>query len=66
MTDSKEAVEFDCVMLNETPKAFKIELLIGKKKREQWVPKSISEVTGTKKGMKIHIQRWFCEKENLL
>lgn len=65
--DGKELIEFDCEVLNETEKAYKIELLLAKKKKKQtWVPKSISEMNQGKKTSQIGIQRWFCEKEGLL
>lgn len=65
--DSKELIEFECELIAETEKAYRIRLLLAKKKvKELWVPKSLSEMNEGSKQSQIGIQRWFCEKENLL
>lgn len=65
--DGKELIEFDCEVEGGSSKAHKVELLLAKnKKRTIWVPMSISKLTEKKTGTTIGIQRWFCEKENLL
>ena len=67
MSDSsKELVELDCELLNETPKAYRVRLLCGKKYRDIWAGKTVSEVIANSKGTKLMIQRWLAEKEGLL
>lgn len=62
-----ETVEFDCELLNETPKAFRIKIQVtAKKSKELWVGKSVAEVNGSKKGTKVSMPQWLAEKEGLL
>lgn len=63
----KETIELDCELLNETAKAYKVEIFLPKNKRKQlWVPKSQSEVSSSKNGTKVTIPTWLAEKENLV
>lgn len=60
-------VEFDCELLNETAKAWKVEIqLTSKKKKHLWVAKSQAELVANKKGAKITIAYWLANKEGLL
>lgn len=62
-----ETVELDCELLNETPKAFQIEVMLStKKKKTLWVGKSVAEVVGNKKGTKVTMPQWLAEKEGLV
>jgi hypothetical protein len=64
---SKELIEFDCELLNETPKAYKVCVMLSRnKQKEFWAGKTIAEVISNKNGTKLSIQRWVAEKEGLL
>lgn len=65
--DNDETVELDCELLNETPKAYKINVMLtAKKSKELWVPKSQSTLVSNRKGNKITLPQWIAEKEGLL
>lgn len=65
--NSKELVEFDCELLNETPKAYKVAVMLAKNKTKTfWAGKTIAEVFSNKNCSKLSIQRWVAEKEGLL
>lgn len=66
MSEEKERVELDCVLVNETDKAFKVEIMVGKKTKTFWFPKSQSEVIANRKGSKLMLAHWLAEKEGLL
>lgn len=69
-----EMAEIDCVALGASDKAFKIEVLKGKKKHQLWIAKSILNQE-TKQGledanegeaMTIEVPLWLAEKEKLV
>lgn len=62
-----EKIEFDCVIVNETSKAFKLEIMItSKKSKTIWFGKTVVTVIGNSKGTKATIPQWLAEKEGLL
>lgn len=67
MNKEQETIELDCELLNETTKAYKVEIFLAKNKRKQlWVPKSQSDLVANKNGSKITLPQWLAEKENLV
>lgn len=64
---NEDHVEFDCEIINETPKAFKLKIMItSKKSKELWLPKSQVTVAGNKKGTNVVVPKWLAEKNELI
>lgn len=66
MNKNNEKITLDCELINESHKAYKIEVLVGKKRKQCWVGKSVAEVIGDRKGTKVTLPQWLAEKEELV
>lgn len=64
MSKNDEPVTIDCEVIDESPKAYKIEVLVGKNRKACWIAKSISEMSRKKDS--IEVPSWLAEKEGLL
>lgn len=64
MTKNDETVTLDCEVVGESEKAYKIEVMVGKKIRSCWVAKSISEMDRKKTSIELPV--WLAEKEKLV
>jgi hypothetical protein len=65
MMRDTDRMTFDCLLVDESRKAYKVKLSVLGRTKTLWVGKSLGEVVHGSMGARITVPRWLAEREGM-